>query len=78
MEWALVKTLLSLFLVIGAMFGVLFLMKKFMTGFRSQNGAVVDIELLGKRMIQPKFTSLLLKLLEKLLSLELPTMECSC
>lgn len=54
MEWAFVKTLFSLFLVLGAMFGVLYLLKKFVIGGKVNNGSLVDVELLGKRMIQPK------------------------
>jgi flagellar biogenesis protein FliO len=65
MEWVLIKTLLSLVLVLALMVGVVVVLKKSMYGRTSKRSSAVDIELLGSRILQPKRSVFVLRVLNK-------------
>jgi flagellar biogenesis protein FliO len=65
MEWVIVKTLLSLVVVLALMFGLVLLLKKVFYGFGATSSTLVDIELLGTRSLQPKRVVYVLKVLNK-------------
>lgn len=67
MEWILVKTLLSLLAVIGLMVGLLLLLKKYMYAGRLGSASTVDIKVLGQRVLQPKRSVYVLKVLHKVI-----------
>jgi flagellar protein FliO/FliZ len=68
MEWMLVKTLLSLFAVIGLMVGIIIVMKKYgyMKG-RAPGSSMVAIDILGHRSLAPKRSVHVLKVLNKVM-----------
>ncbi len=58
------RTVLSLLAVIGLMAAVVFLMKRFMVGRRRGASAPVEVELLGSRVLQPKRSVHVLRVLD--------------
>lgn len=69
MEWIVIKTFLSLAAVIALMIGVVFVMKKYMYGGKASSSALIDIQVLGTMMLQPKRSVTVLKVLNKVLIL---------
>ena len=67
MEWMVVKTLLSLFAVLGLMVGVVFVLKKYMSKGQAAGASDVTINVLGHRMLAPKRTVHVLKVLNKVI-----------
>ena len=67
MEWILVKALLALLAVIGLMVGLLLLLKKYMYAGRLGSSSTVDIKVLGQRVLQPKRSVYVLKVLHKVI-----------
>jgi flagellar biogenesis protein FliO len=67
MGWVLLKTLFSLVAVIGLMFGTVLLLRKFFVGNNSKLLQMPDIEIIGRRVIQPKNSVLVLKIYNKVL-----------
>ncbi len=67
MEWILVKTLLSLGAVIGLMVGLVFLLKKYVYAGRVGSSSSVEIGVLGHRVLQPKRSVYVLKVLNKVI-----------
>ena len=67
MEWLMVKTLLSLAAVLGLMFGLLFALKRFVYRGRPAGASTVEIEILGQRVLQPKRSVYVLKVMEKVI-----------
>jgi len=65
MEWLIAKTLLSLVVVLALMFGLVLLLKKFFYGSKSGSSALVEVEMLGTRVLQPKRAIYVLKVLNK-------------
>jgi len=66
MGWVLLKTLASLMAVLGAMFGLVLLMKKYLYGFQATKTNSVSVDLLGQRLIQPKRSIAVVKVLNKI------------
>ena len=64
MESALLNTFLSLAGVIGLMIGILVLFKKIFYGNRPAKGASIAIDVLGHRMLQPKRSVFVLKVMD--------------
>ncbi len=67
MGWVILKTLFSLAAVLGLMFALVFLMKKFFYGSRSQSSSAVEIEILGSRTLAPKRSVYVLQVMEKVI-----------
>lgn len=67
MEWIVVKTFASLTAVVGLMFVVVLLMKKFVYGNRASSGNIVDMRVIGTMLLQPKRSVSLLKVMDKVL-----------
>jgi flagellar protein FliO/FliZ len=65
MEWLLVKTVLSLVGVLGLMIALMVLLKKYVYTAKAGSSAVVDVEVLGQRALQPKRSVVVLKVLNK-------------
>jgi len=54
MEWLIVKTVLSLALVVGLMFALGFVLKRYVVKAKSGGTDSLEIEVLGQRMLQPR------------------------
>jgi flagellar biosynthetic protein FliO len=67
MTWLLVKTLLSLFAVLGLMIAVAWAVKKYILDGRMRGSNMVEIDVLGQRMLQPKRSIFVVKVLNKIL-----------
>jgi flagellar biosynthetic protein FliO len=67
MEWILVKTLLSLFAVLGLMIAVLALVRRLYRSGSTTPGSGVSIELLARTTIQPKCSVAVIKVLDRIL-----------
>jgi flagellar biogenesis protein FliO len=67
MEWMLVKTLLSLFAVLALMAGIVLVMKKYVYKGQTPASSVVSVDVLGHRMLTPKRSVHVLKILNKIL-----------
>ena len=67
MGWVLLKTLASLAAVLGLMFGLVIVMKKYMYGFQSTRSALISVDVLGQRLIQPKRSIVVVKVLTKIM-----------
>ncbi len=67
MEWVMLKTLFSLAAVLGLMFVLLFVVKKFFYGGGSKPSSVVNIEILGSRTLAPKRSVYVLQVMEKVI-----------
>jgi flagellar protein FliO/FliZ len=67
MGWVLLKTLASLATVLGLMFGLVVVMKKYMFGFQAARSAVISVDVLGQRLLQPKRSVVVVKVLNKIM-----------
>jgi flagellar biogenesis protein FliO len=67
MEWILVKTLLSLIAVIALMFGVVYVLRKYVYQGSSGNSSLVAVDILGQRSLHPKRSIIVLKVLHTIL-----------
>jgi flagellar biosynthetic protein FliO len=67
MEWVLLKTFLSLLLVLGLMYGLAFLYKKYFLSQGKQDSSQVEIELLGRRTLGPKRSVAVLKVFDRVI-----------
>jgi flagellar biogenesis protein FliO len=67
MEWVLVKTFLSLAGVIALMIAVVWLLRRTMLTGNSGASAAVEIQIMGSRMLQPKQSVYVLRVLNKVL-----------
>lgn len=67
MEWIVVKTFLSLAAVIALMFGIVFVMRKYLAGGRASSSAIVDMRIIGTMALQPKRSVSVLKVMNKVL-----------
>jgi flagellar protein FliO/FliZ len=67
MGWVLLKTLASLTAVLGLMFVLVIVMKKYMGGFQTTTSALISVDLLGHRMLQPKRSIVVVKVLNKIM-----------
>jgi flagellar biogenesis protein FliO len=67
MEWALVKTFFSLVAVLALMVGVVWFLKKTVYGKVQGGSSLVDIDVLGHRMLQPKRSIFVVKVADKLI-----------
>jgi flagellar biogenesis protein FliO len=65
MAWALFQALLSLLAVLGLMVGVLYLMKKYMSGGQAAHADIVDVDVVGYKVLQPKRSLYVVKILNK-------------
>jgi flagellar biogenesis protein FliO len=65
MGWVLLKTLGSLVAVLGLMFALVVVLKKYMYGFQSTRSTLISIDVLGQRVIQPKRSIVVVKVLNK-------------
>jgi flagellar biogenesis protein FliO len=54
MEWLIAKTVLSLGLVLGLMFALGFVLKKYVYRAKGGRTDALEIEVLGQRMLQPR------------------------
>jgi len=71
MEWVFVKMMLSLAAVLGLMFGLVYVLKRFVLPGRPSGTARVDIEVLGQRSLGPKRSIVVVKVLQQVLVLGL-------
>ena len=69
MGWVLLKTLSSLVAIIGLMFGLVIVMKKYLYGFQAAKSSLVSVDVIGQRLIQPKRSVVVVKVLNKILIL---------
>jgi flagellar protein FliO/FliZ len=69
MEWVFVKMMLSLAAVLGLMFGLVYLMKRFMLPGRSPGTTRFEIDILGQRSLGPKRSIVVVKVLQQILVL---------
>jgi len=67
MEWLVVKTMLSLAGVLGLMVALTVVLKKYIYAGKTGSSAIVDVEILGQRALQPKRAVFVLKVLNKVL-----------
>jgi flagellar biosynthetic protein FliO len=67
MEWVLVKTFLSLIAVLGLMYGLVFLLKKYVLTQGKADNAQVEVELLGRRVLGPKRSVVVLKVFDRVI-----------
>lgn len=67
MEFVLLKTVLSLIAVLGLMIGVMYALKKFSHISSGNCPNIVDIEILSQKVLQPKRTLYVVKVLNKVL-----------
>jgi flagellar biogenesis protein FliO len=65
MGWVLLKTLGSLVAVLGLMFALVVVLKKYLYGFQSTRSTLISIDVLGQRVIQPKRSIVVVKVLNK-------------
>lgn len=66
MEWLVVKTVLSLGAVLGLMFVLVLLLRKFVYRGRAGAAESVEIEVLGQRMLQPRRSVYVLRIMDKI------------
>ncbi len=66
MGWVLLKTLASLVAVLGLMLGLVIVMKKYMFGFQAATSTLISVDVLGQRLIQPKRSIVVVKVLNKI------------
>lgn len=67
MEWVILKMLFSLAAVLGLMFALMFVMKKFFYGSGAKSSSVVNIEVLGSRTLAPKRSVYVLQVMDKVI-----------
>jgi flagellar biogenesis protein FliO len=65
MAWTLFQALLSLLAVLGLMVGVLFLMKKYLGGGQSSHADLIDVDVVGYKVLQPKRAVYVVKVLNR-------------
>jgi len=63
----LVKTLFSLAAVLVLMAGIVFVMKKYVYKGQTSNGSVVSVDVLGHRLLTPKRSVQVIKVLNKII-----------
>jgi flagellar biogenesis protein FliO len=67
MEWMLVKTFLSLFAVLALMTGIVLVLKKYAYKGHASDSSVVSVEVLGHRMLTPKRSVHVVRVLNKII-----------
>lgn len=67
MEWVLVKMLLSLAAVLGLMFGVVWLLRRFITRGAGPASRPVEIEIVGSRVLEQRKSVYVLKILQNVI-----------
>jgi flagellar biosynthetic protein FliO len=67
MEWIFVKMILSLGAVLGLMFGLVYVLKRFVLPGGAAAHQPVTIEVLGRKALQPKKSVVVLKVAERVL-----------
>jgi flagellar biogenesis protein FliO len=65
MAWALFQALLSLLAVLGLMVGILLLMKKYLGGGQSAHADLIDVDVVGYKVLQPKRSVYVVKVLNR-------------
>jgi flagellar protein FliO/FliZ len=66
MEWLFVKMLLSLGAVLALMFGVMYLLKRFVMPGSQAPGQQIAIDVLGRKALQPKKSVVVLKVADRI------------
>jgi len=66
MGWVLLKTLASLGAVLGLMFALVLFMKRYLYGYQASSSSLVNVDVLGQRVIQPKRSVVVVKVLNKI------------
>ncbi|HTX18039.1 MAG TPA: flagellar biosynthetic protein FliO [Bacteroidota bacterium] len=66
MGWVLLKTLASLGAVLGLMAALVLFMKKYLYGYQASSSSLVSVDVLGQRLIQPKRSVVVVKVLNKI------------
>lgn len=67
MDWIVVKTLLSLVVVLAVMVAVVYVLKRFVYQGGSGSASLVPVELLGQRSLQPKRSIMVVKVLQSII-----------
>jgi flagellar biosynthetic protein FliO len=67
MEWVFIKMMLSLAAVLGLMFVLVFVLKRFVLPGRPSGTERVDIDILGQRSLGPKRSIVVVKVLHQVL-----------
>jgi flagellar biogenesis protein FliO len=67
MEWMFLKMILSLGAVLALMFGLVFVLKRFVLPGGTSQGLPVPIQVLGRKSLQPKKSVVILRVAEKTL-----------
>lgn len=67
MEWVILKTLFSLAAVLGLMFALMVVMRRFFYGGDAKSSSVVNIEILGSRTLAPKRSVHVLQIMDKVI-----------
>jgi flagellar biogenesis protein FliO len=67
MEWMLVKTIFSLLAVLALMASIVFVLKKYVYKGQAPNASVVGVDVLGYRMLAPKRSVHVIKVLNKII-----------
>jgi len=65
MEWIFVKMILSLGAVLALMFGMMYVLKRFVVPGAQTPGQRIDIEVLGRKALQPKKSVVVLKIADR-------------
>jgi flagellar biosynthetic protein FliO len=65
MEWIFVKMILSLGAVLALMFGLLYVLKRYVMPGAQAPGQRLDIEVLGRKALQPKKSVVVLKIADR-------------
>jgi len=67
MEWMFLKMLLSLGAVLALMFGLVFVLKRFVLPGGAAADIAVPVQVLGRKSLQPKKSVVILKVAERIL-----------
>jgi flagellar protein FliO/FliZ len=67
MEWIFLKMLLSLGAVLALMFGLVFVLKRFVLPGGASADVSVPVQILGRKSLQPKKSVVILKVAERIL-----------
>lgn len=67
MEWMFLKMLLSLGAVLALMFGLVFVLKRFVLPGGTSADISVPVQILGRKSLQPKKSVVILKVAERIL-----------
>lgn len=65
MEWIFIKMILSLGAVLALMFGVMYLLKRYVIPGAQAPGQRLEIEVLGRKSLQPKKSVVALKIADR-------------